>query len=391
MLVLLIGLLFWADGVSYDQLIQGGRSALRENRLREAQAAFERAVKVKPESAEAWLVLAETYRKMKLATQARFAALRAEGLAKNDPSILQGLSTYYADAGDPAKSADFADRYAAAAGASDPEAAPRAMVARLQAKQPKLAIALGVKALAAQERADLRYLLGRAYEADGQWSKAAAEFRRAIELQPYEESYYIDFGQALLDRRDFAAAVQVLSAGRKMFDKSPRIEVALGEAYLAQKQFDAAGDALLRAVVLAPQAPQAYTILGLLLDESKARLPEITSALAAFANTHPRQYLPQCLYGKALLAEGKNLAEAEDRLRRSIVLEGGFWESHYLYGVLLVRFRNLTGAVTELKKAGTLAPKNPAPHQELARVYELMGKTAEAKLERAAAGRLGGK
>jgi Flp pilus assembly protein TadD len=387
--MLLFGLLFQTEGVSYDQLFEGGRAALTENRLREAQATLERAVKLKPASAEAWLALAETYRKLKQTTPAHTAAVKAEALGKGDPAILRGLSTYYSDAGDLARAADYEERYAAVV-PEDRDAFPRAIALRLQARQAKLAIVLAQKAVAVEDRADLRYLLGKAYGADNQWSKAVAEFQRAILLNPYEESSYFDLGQALLDRGDFAAAVQVLEGGRKVFDKSPQIELALGAAYLGQKRFNEAGAVLLRTISLAPEAAQAYTLLGLLLDESKTLLPEITATFRTFADAHPRQYLPQFLYGKALLAQGQNLAEAEDRLRRSIVLQSGFWESHYQLGLLLEKYRNFTGAIAELKKASTLAPKSPAPHQQLARLYESMGKAAEAKLERATAQRLAG-
>src|SRR5205085_1550504 len=145
--------------------------------------------------------------------------------------------------------------------------------------------------------------LATAYEADGQKARAINEYNRAILLDPYEESYYFQLSQLLIDQENFATARQVLEAARKIFDKSPEIELALGTAYYGLKKYD----------------------------------------------------------------------------------EAGFWESHYQLGLLLEKRQMLMPALEELKKSAALAPRNPAPHQQMARVYDLMGRPADAKIARAAA------
>jgi Flp pilus assembly protein TadD len=229
----------------------------------------------------------------------------------------------------------------------------------------------------------VRGLLARAYDADGQPARAINEYNRAILLDPYEQSYYFQLAQLLLDQQNYATARQVLESARKIFDKSPEIELALGAANFGLKRYDEAGFSFLKTVTLAPQAPQAYTFLGQLLDVNTKWLPEITSAFASFAEAQPRQYVPQFLYGKALLVGGKDLQQAEARLRKSIELEDRFWESHYQLGLLLEKQKKLAEAHAQLKRSAVLAPQNPLPHQRLAEVLELQGKTGEAKLERA--------
>jgi Flp pilus assembly protein TadD len=380
---LILCLLLGADP-GYDQLLRDGLVALRANRLEDARASLERAVKIKPAGGEAWAALAQAYQKLNFGVSAKNAAAKAESVGGKDPAVLRGLVDYYAAAGDPARAAEFEERYAASAGARDPDAILRAVALRIQSKRPKLAIALAQKSLAAADRADLRGLLARAYEADGQPLRAINEYNRAILLDPYEESYYFQLGQLLLDQQNYATARQVLEAARKTFDKSPEIELALGGAYFGLKKYDEAGFAFLKTVTLAPTAPQAYTFLGQILDLNTRWLPEITAAFASFAEAQPRQYLPQFLYGKALLTGGKD-ADAEARLRKSVALEDRFWESHYQLGILLEKQRKLPQAEQELKRSATLAPQSPLPHQQLARVFDLLGKPAEAKLERAAA------
>jgi Flp pilus assembly protein TadD len=306
-------------------------------------------------------------------------------VAAKNPAVLHGLADYYAAAGDATRAADYEERYALAIGTLDPDAIGHVIALRIQAKQAKSAIALAAKALASGENARLRGLLAEACEADGQKARAINEYNRAILLDPYEESYYFQLSQLLIDQDNFGTARQVLEAARKIFDKSPEIELALGTAYYGLKKYDDAGFAFLKTVTLAPQAPQPYTFLGQVIDQSTRWLPEITTAFEAFAAAQPRQYLAQFLYGKALLTGGKDLVEAETRLRKAIALEDGFWESHYQLGILLEKRQMLPQAQEELKRGAALAPRNPAPHQQLARVYELMGKPAEARMERATA------
>ena len=380
-------LLFLADP-GYDELLRNGLAALSVSQLEEARSNLERAVKVKPDGGEAWAGLAQVYAKLNFAVSARTAAAKADTLARNNPAVLRGLADYYANTPDKARAADYAEHYWLAAGSHDREAILRAVSLRLEAKQPKPAIALAVKALAAGDRADLRALLARAYEADGQASRAVNEFNRAILLDPYEEANYFELGQLLIDQENFATARQVLEAARKIFDKSPEIELALGGAYYGLKQYDDAAFAFLKTVTLEPQTAQAYMFLGRVLDQSTRWLPEITTVFASFAESQPRQYLPQFLYGKALRLGGKDKVEAEARLRKSILLEDRFWEAHLQLGLLLADKADLTNAEHELKKSAALAPENPVPYQQLARVYDHMGKPADAKAARTAAERI---
>jgi tetratricopeptide (TPR) repeat protein len=382
----LILLLFWADA-NYGQLLRDGLVALRANRNEDARNSLERAVRAKSDGGEAWAALAQAYARLNFTVSARNAAARAEAVSAKNPAVLRGLADYYASVHESGRAADFEERYALAIGARDPDAMARAITLRIQAKQAKAAVALATKALAAGDNVRLRGLLAAAYEADGQKARAINEYNRAILLDPYEESYYFQLSQLLIEQENFTTARQVLEAARKIFDKSPEIELALGTACYGLKKYDEAAFAFLKTVTLAPQAAQAYTFLGQVIDQSTRWLPEITTAFQSFAESQPKQYLPQFLYGKALLVGGKDLAGAEAQLKKSVSLQDHFWESHYQLGVLLEKRQMLPQALEELKKSAILAPHNPMPHQQMARLYDQMGKPADARLERAAAER----
>ena len=371
----------------FDAVMQQGLAALNRNDLATAQAKLEAASRLHPRDPQVWLGLAQTYLKSNKKKDAEIAAHVAESFGGNDPRMLHALSIYYAETQNFAKAAALESRYAAEA-PGDRQATLRAVELYRKAGQPKIAIALASKVLAGDDRADLHDLLGKAYEADGQSGRAVLELQHAIRLNPYEESYYFDLGQLLLEHQNFDAAIQTLEAGRKVFDKSAQIELALGVAYYGQRRFPDAVNSFLRTIELAPGVEQPYVFLGRILDQADARLVDIRQRFAQYAAANPKSYLGHFLYGKALIAESGKPDEAEASLRRSIALNDGYWESHFELGVLLERKWDFTGAARELERSIKLNPKSPVPHYRLARVYDRMGQPARAKEERARHGLL---
>src|ERR1700683_1697417 len=93
----------------------------------------------------------------------------------------------------------------------------------------------------------------RDYEAGGQLEQAAAEYERALELNPREEQYYFEAAHAYLLLQRFDPAVRILERGSKTFPKSAQLELALGVAYYGQRRFGEATAAFLRTNDLAPE------------------------------------------------------------------------------------------------------------------------------------------
>ncbi len=368
-------------------LLEQGLLALDRGDFTAAAASLEKASRLQPKDPRIWLGLAQTYWKSGRAEPAQQAAARAAALAPDDPVILHGLAIYHSEAGDWSKAADFEARYAERAPA-DRKAYHRAASFYLEAGQPKPAIELTKKALALEDRADLHHLLGKAYWSGGQQEEAVAELQHAVRLSPYEEAYYFDLAHALLEQQDFDAAVRVLEAGLKIFEKSAQLELALGTAYYGQRRFADAVGAFLKTITIAPQIEQPYVFLGRILDQAGDRLAEITAKFAAFARSNPQNYLASFLWAKALIADlapagdRERAVQAEALLRKSIELNGQFWESHFELGALLERQRNYSQAAEELDRAARLNPKNSAVHYRLARLYDRLGRPDKAAAER---------
>ncbi len=228
--------------------------------------------------------------------------------------------------------------------------------------------------------------LGKAHEAKGDLEKAAAEYERAIQLSPYEESFYFEAAHTYLLRQQFDAAVKILEHGGKIFDKSAQLELALGVAYYGQRRFADATNAFLRTIDIDPAVRQPYIFLGKMLDQASDRLPDILRRFEAWAASNPKDPMAQLIYAKGLLAAGGNpavLTQAERLLRASIGLIADQWESHYELGVLLEKQRKFQEAAAELERSIAISASQADAHYHLSRVYDRLGEPDKAAAERA--------
>jgi tetratricopeptide (TPR) repeat protein len=379
MLALLL-FLFWADPASFESLLKSGLTALNQNQLSTARAQLEAAARLQPENPEVWLALAQTYHKLNQESTADTAIHNAEAHAGNNPVALHGLAFFYSETGRYEKAASYEARYAEVA-PKDADAFVRAAQLYLQAKKPEPAIQLATLAIQKEDRAELRFLLGKAYEMQDQAAKAAEQMRRAAALNPYEENYYFQAARLYAIAGNSPAAIEVIAGAKKIFAKSPQLELMLGVAYYATQQYTQAMDAFLRTIQLDPMVEQPYVFIARSMDHAPSRLPEILAAFKNLAENAPDNYLSNYLYGKALLMSGDDDAKAEALLRKSVSLNSRYWESRLELGKALEQNGELEPAAAEFRKAIEFNPKSSAAHFHLGRVYDRLGKPAEAKAE----------
>ena len=365
-----------------DDLRQG-LVALNKNDLVHAREFLERAAKVDPRSAVVWVALAQTYLKSGQKDMAVQAAGSAEQFGANSPPIQHALALFYAGTGDLARAAEWERRFAATPGAGAQAAADAAGLS-LEAGQPEEAVKWAEAALRGGDTPEAHHLVGKAYQAAGRPDSALPELRRAFERAPAQEVFLSDFGQALLDHGDFAEALAVLEKGQRQFPKNPQIVLAYGVACYAERRPADAVSAFLEVIRLDPTVEQPYVFLGRILEHAGGRLPEVIASYAAWEKRAPENYLPVFLHAKALAASSNpddHVIETE--LRRSIELNGAFWESHLELGELLSSQSKWPEAARELSRSIELNPGQTRAHYELARVYLRMGKPDLARAERA--------
>jgi tetratricopeptide (TPR) repeat protein len=377
MLALLLLLL--ADPTSFETAFRAGLTALSQNQLPTAQAQLETASKLKPGDPRVWLALAQTYRKLKQDASFQAAIAKAESLAGNDPATLHGLAFLYTETGNYEKAASFEARYAGLA-PNDPNATARAAELYLRAGKPQPAIELATVALEKEDRADLHSLLGKANSLQKNHAKAAEEMRRAIALNPYEEAYYFEAARESVMDGNPAAAIGTVQAGKKIFAKSPQLELVLGIAYYALEEYANAVDAFLNAIRMDPTIEQPYAFIARTMDHTPSRVPEILTAFKALAEKAPGNYLSTYFYGKALLFNDQE-EQAEALLRKSVTLNGGYWESHLELAKALEQRGELEAALSEFRRAIELNPKDATAHYRLGGLYDRLGKADQAQAE----------
>ncbi len=366
---------------TFDESYRAGLQALQQNHLAEARANLESAAKSGHGNARVWLALAQTYWKLKETGKADEAADRALSLSSGDAQVLRLLAVFYSEAGEWLKAGNTEADYALAA-PNDRDALPRTMEWYLQARSPERAIAVATRSPGWEKRGDVRDQLGRAYSAASQMEPAAREFQAAIELNPYQESYYFDFANLLLQQQKFEPAIQTLLDARRNFDKSAQIELALGVAYYGLRRYREASAAFQRTIVLSPDVEQPYVFLGKMLDQIPDKLPELTRLFENFQKAHPQNYMGYLLHAKALLAQSSEPGLPETLLKRSSALNTRAAEPHFVFGILLQREHRFPDAAREFERAAALEPDDPATHYRLAQVYDRLGKREAATSER---------
>jgi tetratricopeptide (TPR) repeat protein len=372
------------------KLLQHGVAALGANDLALAQTDFEQATRLAPSNANAWMLLAQTRARRNDLKAAQDAAAQAERFGSKDPAILQGLANFYGSAmRDLPRAAALGARYAQIAPEQDPTAWRRVAALYLAIEKPDEAIAAALRGKAKDPSAELSLILAKAYMERKDWPKADAEFSEAIKLTPYDEATRFAAAQAHLIHQDFTGAEQVLLDARKVFDKSPQLELTLGVAYYGERNFPKAVDQFLLTMRLAPDLPQPYAFLGRILEHAGAHLPEATDRFAAFEQRNPENPLGYLLHAKAIVIGLNNATgfapeagQALALVEKSLSLNDADADAQFQMGVLLYRKGELAAAATHLERSVELNAKDSAAHFQLARVYSGLGRKEDAARER---------
>jgi tetratricopeptide (TPR) repeat protein len=362
--------------------LQQGLTSLRDGKLAEARASFEKALQQNPRNAFGWVSLAETCRRLGDSKAANEAAYKAETFGAGNPVIDHGLAMYFAKAGQFGRAAELEQKFAGS-GYADAEAEERVAGLFLDAGRLPEALAAAEKAAAQHPMPGAEDVLGRALIATGKTDEGEEHLRLAWDGGKTDSRLTFDYAQALLRRQDFSKAADVLSTALESHADDPQLVLALGVARYGQRRFDDAIAAFLRVIRLDPQVEQPYIFLGKMLDQAGAHLEEITAAYERWSAQNPRNAEGLLLLAKARLAGNSKDPTAENLLRRSINLDARNWEAHYELGVLLEGKHDWPEAAAELKRSAALDEKQAMPHYHLARVYDRLGEEEKAKAERA--------
>ena len=153
---------------------------------------------------------------------------------------------------------------------------------------------------------------------------------------------------------------------------------ALGLCRSRQQAFDEGEAAFREAIELNPDWSWPYNGLGILLaDHTKGRTQEAEAAFRTAIRLDPQWSRPHNDLAILLRLAGR-LDEAEQAALTALQLDPNNVANRNNYGNLLVARKRLTEAEAEYRKAIELDPDHPKPYYNLACVYSLQNRNAEA-------------
>jgi tetratricopeptide (TPR) repeat protein len=208
--------------------------------------------------------------------------------------------------------------------------------------------------------------------------QAAPHWRQAIRLDPLRLDYHVRYARFLLDHGAEKAAEAALREAVKSFAPHPELQRLLGLSLYAQGETEAALDAFLKAIDLAPDEEGLYASLETLLPPPAPRLAEVRERIERYEARQPGQPLAPYLLA---LCSGPDSREA--LLRKALSIDATFWPALFeLHKVHQERGEGAEGRRL-LEEVVRLHPGYPPAWYALAQAYAAAGERDKARRARA--------
>ena len=226
-------------------------------------------------------------------------------------------------------------------------------------------------------------LLGHCYAARNRLQSAVASFEQAMDLEPAEESLYLDAVQLLAEHQIWRVLIRIAEKGVARIPRSDRLYRMKGLAETAMLYSQDAARSYRRALEINPGSAKAN--LGLAVAQRTAGMRE--AAAATFEKgirTFPNHGAHYQEYGLMLLKAGDAgddgaVKRAVALLQKAVELDGSLPVAHYQLGRLALERDQAGEALPFLETAARLTPDQSQVHYLLARACRRLGRTEEAR------------
>ncbi len=161
----------------------------------------------------------------------------------------------------------------------------------------------------------VHYLLGLNYYRLHEFSKAADEFQRVLQLSPDYELAVYQLGLAYARTGDFDQAIGMLKRALQLDGTNFTAAYNLGAAYLKKQMVPEAADAFRQSITINPEYAAGHRALGELLLY-QGQVDESLAELRRSAELDPRDPGTHAALARALSAKGLN-AEADEETRKA--------------------------------------------------------------------------
>jgi Flp pilus assembly protein TadD len=259
------------------------------------------------------------------------------------------------------------------------DAAFNLAVCYVQTRQfpPAIEVLKGI-ASRGHKTAELDNLLAEALEGNQQVQEAIDALREATQLDPKDESNYVDLATLCTDHDAYDLGLQVIEVGLHYHPESDRLIFQRGVVEAMKDRFDLAEKDFQLASRLAPEKNLPYMALGVSYMET-GHLPEAIRSLRQRTKEKPNDPILLYLLGDALIRSGATpgdpaFAEARAVLEKSVKLNSQMAASQVDLAKLYLKENRLEDARDHLEWAKAIAPKDKTAYSQLALVYRRTGK-----------------
>lgn len=238
--------------------------------------------------------------------------------------------------------------------------------------------ALGALEAISARTAHWHLVASRVFDQLDQPVRAASEAEAAVQLDPGNEANHLQLGQVLLTNNNAAAARKIFVNALELFPESDLLRLGLG---LALNRLQLYEDAELEFRQVLTRRPD----LGIALDGlveaclQQVRYDQVARAASDFLKVSPTDFRGYYYSGVAGERTGLPPLAVENLLRKAIERNATFAPAHALLGKVLLQQNRPEEAALTLEGAVRLRPDYVFGHIHLARAYQTLGRTEDAK------------
>lgn len=267
----------------------------------------------------------------------------------------------------------------AESGLHDPyDAGYNLTLAYVKSKQPARAIQAGEKLLAlGYKKAELYNLLSQAYEQNGQTKQAYDALRTATELEPADESNYLDLMALCLDHQNWDVSLEIADVALARLPQSYRLHLQRGAVLAMKTKFEEAEKEFLAATQAAPGIALPHVALALVKMQIN-KLDEAIELLRERRKAGPSDYLVNWFFAEAMNRKGVPPSSAEEKeaveaLRQAVKTNPQAEQARLLLGKFLIKRGETDLAIEQFTKAAELDPSDSSATYQLAHAYRKRG------------------
>ena len=224
----------------------------------------------------------------------------------------------------------------------------------------------------------IRFNLAMAYYKAAWFTEAASELERfvaAVPNNPQTVNAQLVLADSYVRLGEYKKVIQGLSPIADADPSNRTVAYLLGSALIGDGQLDR-GQAIIDGMFRHEDSAEAHLLMGsilLLADEAQKALKEAERAI----ELNPKLPGVQAWHGRVLMRLG-DTEKAKAAFRTELAANANEFESHLYIGMLLRHDKEIDEALSHLKRAIQLRPRDQYARYHLAAVYAAAGKPADA-------------